>query len=338
MTVEYAGLVKEYQGAKRELPYGGTDTRIFLTKPHLSVAEKPLDPASQIMFLETYRGVYYRISRDRSDNMHIQVHLEDIAVVLTKTRQPPSLTRGIRGSAGSGRGVRTLIEYFSASISYRNHIQHSLTGASGRHIDLNVNIIPTSVLLSQMIDPLSPYELPYSARLTARHEPTKSKYTDITPDLLIMSAHPIPMPSCVFPLLDSHVNNTSNDTCDVVTSFEDLLFVYHMVQSFLATTAEAPSPSEANGNKTNRPAPRVRRANSVIISSERPDNLIKTSRMKDTSSINFDSNNAPAKSQTNSPTFYGIIALQGFKFVIVDNLLGLHLPLLQVSFMCIYPY
>lgn len=98
------------------MPYGGSDTRVFITRPHIAVKDQPLIVNSQSLFIETQKGAFFRYAIDSNSSVKMELNLYEVAIVMLKTYRVPALARGLRGSAGSGRGVRTLLEFFSGSL------------------------------------------------------------------------------------------------------------------------------------------------------------------------------------------------------------------------------
>lgn len=284
----------------RTIPFGGTDTRVFFTRPHISIVRFPLSSGSQTLMLESDQGVFLRYVFDTTYNVRSELNLHDVAVILTKKYRPPELSRGLRGAAGSGRGVRTLIEYLNCSYSY-----HFMP--RDNHLDLKFNI--TNPDFDE--DDVRYHEVSPFPRTTPR---PNNDYVDLNKDFLNLRATSVPYPHSVYPLIEPKHLFMSNP-CDVVTSYEDALFVVSVFKDFFDTRPEeVDDASDIHRSVANAGKQRNTK-----------------SKAKTPAQKNNNSKNSSAAPRDPVPSMFCVIALNGLRLMVVDNILGLHLPLLYVS-------
>ncbi|CAM9935444.1 unnamed protein product, partial [Sphacelaria rigidula] len=98
------------------------DVRVWVTQPHLALVEFPMSQKSDVLLLEGERGIYYRWQRLAVPKqvVHMEAAVQGLAAVIVNEYQGAAESRGTRGTAGSGRGARTLVEGLSLSITH-NH-------------------------------------------------------------------------------------------------------------------------------------------------------------------------------------------------------------------------
>jgi hypothetical protein len=99
-------------------PYGGVDTRVFITRPHVQICEASPNNRSQTLAIEAETGLYFRYIYDSFGSIRYECHIHGLCLVLMKSYLSPNASRGLRGTAGSGRGVRTIVEEVSVQFSY----------------------------------------------------------------------------------------------------------------------------------------------------------------------------------------------------------------------------
>ena len=198
----HPGVAAYYMRPDESWPYGGRDTRVFVFRPHCSIVENPMMQRPQELMLESSSGVYYRYMYDRRSSVTIECTLFDIAAVLMKTYRPPASARGLRGSSGSGRGVRTLIEYFNAQYAY--------------HQVLPENLVDIAVC----IGPLDPLGINYKS--ADKDKPQDGECRCLDHEAFSLKPVHILEPKCVFAPADP-ARNVSSSSCDLVSSLEDIL-------------------------------------------------------------------------------------------------------------------
>jgi hypothetical protein len=96
--------------------YGGSDVRVLLKCPALISLKEPTELDTQYLLLEVNGFVTYRLMSDSARSSKITVDVSDAALVLIK--QLRTVSRGLRGAAGSGRGIRTLVEHLNFRLAY----------------------------------------------------------------------------------------------------------------------------------------------------------------------------------------------------------------------------
>ncbi len=106
------------------------DVHVWVTHPHLAMLETPLSKRTCASVVEMPTGVYYRWQWfSIPEIIHMELVIGSLAVVIVDDYFCPVKQRGTRGSAGSGRGVRTLLDRFSLSLTLNQWY-------SGNRIDL----------------------------------------------------------------------------------------------------------------------------------------------------------------------------------------------------------
>lgn len=287
----YTALEKSFTETGEEIPYGGYDFRLFLFKPVLSIPEKPTDPESQILFLETDKGVYFRVSQDTLFNVNYQVNVSGLAMVVSKTPMIPALCRGVRGAAGSGRGIRTLLEYLSLSFSYSYHQD---TGS----VDIFIDVFPTPETYTPDIN-----DSMLAIQLGSSHVfpsiGNRGPFIEMSQSRSHLTFYPIALPTAVRPIISPGSESNNMESCDVVTSLEDLYFLRYVAQTFLGYHQQQPQ----------QQAVAVNNSNNINVTTE---------------------SSSSSSTPINIKSMYVVASLAYVKFVLVDNLLGLHLPLMQV--------
>jgi hypothetical protein len=221
-------------------PYGGTDTRLFMTRPHIAIMDDPHNRSSQTLLLETERGLYFHYASDTTASVKMDVNVFDAAAVVTRKYKAPAVGRGLRGSAGSGRGVRTLVEFLSAGYSYHFDVPRN-------HKDLLVTIYPKK---GHNVDEFSPdthtanTDLAFGTLVSSHPTVSLDDFgqetgaelpgggVDLDAGHLKLPSVAVPYPTCIMPLSDTK-GRLPPETCDIVTSYEDLLFIVSLVSDFI---------------------------------------------------------------------------------------------------------
>lgn len=273
--------------------YSGCDTRVFVTRPHISVMKNVSLDDSPSMFLETDLGVYYRHMIDSTNSVKIDLNLYEVAAVITDSYCPPSVARGLRGAAGSGRGVKTLIEYLNCAFTY--HFD-----APANHIDVLLSVFPKDKGdITDKRDDDSNYfskqgQIPVAAS-------DNSSFVDFDTDHLKIGSSFIGYPTCVSPLTQSTTHFPKN-SCDIVSSYEDIRFFYSLISEFISGD------------------------------SKESDDKNRDTDMWDPEEKSRDAFSPTPIDKQEEPSMFCILRMSGIKAVVVDNVLGLHLPLLQFFF------
>ncbi len=314
----YAALPKQ----AIEHPYGGADTRVFATRPHIAVMENPTTLATQSLHLETDFGIYYRNVIDSNGSTNTEVNLTEMAMVLLKQYKQPCFARGLRGAAGSGSGVRTQIEYLSASVVHHYD-------ALKNNFDLLVDVAP-----------IDPAEDPSQGAATQQHAApghghghSRAQGSGHAPghgrgsrgDSFVYFDAEYPKiesksqfePVCVFPLASSSRKFPEN-SCDIVTSYEDLLLTIALIQKLIDFTAPKPAPRPVAA-----PEGQQSRRRSINTPSKELAAILAAHESGAT-----EAKKPPTKFELASQ--YSVIHLRSIRCIVVDNVLGLHLPLLQM--------
>lgn len=98
-------------------PITGLDLRIYFVNPHFQIAESPLSTSKSVV-LEAEEGLAVRVTTDRLGSVDIHLRAQDSTLVLLKSYQISTATIGIRGTAGSGLGIRTILDQTNVTFSY----------------------------------------------------------------------------------------------------------------------------------------------------------------------------------------------------------------------------
>lgn len=247
----HPGLAEYYSIDSSKIPYGGIDLRLFITRPHLSLLDVH-SPAS--LFVEAERGVYFRYILDTKSTVKMELNTYDLGVVLMRQYRAPEVSRGARGSSGSGRGIRTMVEFLNTIFRYSNV-------ATEKQTDIQLEIyIPE--------DDIGVTESPSLVNLNLN---------DTNADPILIHE-----PTCLLPVLVSNKDFTPSST-NVVTSYEDIMFCWRLIERIISKRDASVDAEEPN------------RTSSADV----------------------------------TKTFYNVV-VNGVRLLLVDNVLGLHLPLFQV--------
>lgn len=264
---------------RSKIPYGGIDTRLFVTRPHVTLVSNPLLPISQVLQLETSKGVFFQYVLDSLSAVRMELSVHDLAAVLVRRYRPPSEARGLRGASGSGRGVRTLLENCCIDFSY-------YFNATSNNVDVKLDL---------MGQKRSKQSQPQSG---------DSSFVDLNDEELRLQPNKLSLPTCLNSPFPAHFKFPT-DSCDIVTCYEDLIFCFGLIKLFLGLTVADDSPSV-------QPSIRKKRQQSLI-------------------ELNANISKVTVEDSTSEMSLSAIISLEKIRIMVVDNVLGLHLPLLQVS-------
>jgi hypothetical protein len=274
-------------------PCTGNDLRLFIRRPHLKVLRTLTSSTSGALILEATEdgmsympgsihngGVYYRQLLDSSNSKNIEFKASNLAVIYLANNS--DAMPGIRGSAGSGRGVRTLLENFYISVFsqfvdakhyFKVDTQHCADNRSGSSLFEFVNNDNTENTL---------------------FNPKENEY----------NSDSIGLPFIVEPSVLFQTDNTKPAvnalSSNIVISYDDLYFLSNIVSSLLGIKASA----ETGGAASPVQSP---------------------SKAESDSSNKFNELQDPS----DTPAVFGVVSLASIRVVIVDSVLGLHLPLFQ---------
>lgn len=311
------------------IPYGGVDTRVFAFRPHISLLKAALNPQSPALLLETEGGIYYRYTLDTESTVKMELNIFSLAVILVKRYRPPSQYRGIRGSSGSGKGVRTLIEHLNVALSYHFIVESN-------NLDVKVYVSgpePENDDDSVVNDAAGTSTAANAAATAAAVDVANSivAYVDLHAEALRLGGSAIPHPHSVFPLAATRTDFTP-DSCDIVASYEDLTFCISLVNKFLnvaepaASTPEEPKPHKKDAKDQDRSQEKSPDKSDLHREHSHNENTRPRARTlsKDTSISDLEDSVTPPCA------IFSVLSVTGVRLMVVDNVLGLHLPLVQV--------
>jgi hypothetical protein len=293
------------------IPYGGVDTRVFAFRPHISLLKAAKNAQSPALLLETEGGVYFRYTLDTDNTVKMDVNIFSLAVVLVKRYRPPSQYRGIRGSSGSGKGVRTLVEYLNINMSY-----HFVVGANNLDLKLMVSG-PDEDPDDESANGDHLNESTAVHNTSMRQARDNTKYVDLHGEKLQLGSSTVPHPHSVYPLISPRTDFTPH-SCDIVTSYEDLTFCASLINKFLQYKGS--EGSDEDGSE--------KHAKSAKHEPKHPEPAPHTHARTRSASDATDASVAAAPATPCS--IFSVLVVAGVRLMIVDNVLGLHLPLVQV--------
>ena len=316
------------------VPYGGVDTRLFINQPHLSILKSSSSSLqnsilnSQTILIETNHGIYYRYVLDTNNAIRMNLNIINLALILVKRYRPPNLNRNIRGSSGSGKGVRTLVEFLNISMSYHYISEDNqldlkliLRGPSVNNVVDNIN--------DAKKDNADNYEADQDDNDNENFKTGKKKliqeneFIDLNNDRLDLNASIVPYPHSIYPIMgsqssshNSSSSSYSSSTCDIVASYEDLHLCIDVYKAFLHINDYTKSNSATTAPSSSAEVPlstaAVEAAAAVV------------------DDLNIDiEDNIPNNS--NSMSFFSIISICKLRIIMVDNVLGLHLPMIKLQ-------
>ena len=160
--------------------------------------------------------------------MRMELNLFDIAAVVLRNYLKPSLARGKRGAAGSGKGVRALLEHFNMSLSYDYN-------APSNRADL---LFTTSKATPAANTTQDRFHISSTRKRRDEDEYNpifmrrKGTSIDLDTGRLELFSVPIPLPTAIHPLMAPKSLPCASQY-SAVFSYEDLLFTMNVVQEFL---------------------------------------------------------------------------------------------------------
>ena len=188
---------------------------------------------SQSLFLETPKGIYFRYLADTLLSVRVELNIFDTAAVVLKSHLRPSVARGMRGTAGSGKGVRALLEHFNMSLCYDYN-------APANKADF---LLTTSPIANSLAHGRRNSAPKYSFKSTLRDDSNtanpvtfqnwKSPSVDLDVGRLDLISVPIPLPTAINPLQSGGRPGQGGTPYSVVFSYEDLLFVINLAHEFI---------------------------------------------------------------------------------------------------------
>lgn len=313
----HPGLVAYSKISKELWPYGGVDTRVFVTRPHIQMPEYPLSSNTQILVVSAEKGLYFRYLYDSEESLRMDCTITGLSAVLLKSHRPPVVARSYRGSAGSGKGVRSLIESVHFSWNYHYY-------KPKHHLDISLSISPV-----KLVSPARRWEnIPSQNRrvFTApkkkispspehRHatgaNPLASTtfggteentgfedlgglpFVDFDEDRLAAKLPPFYTPKTVLPLISSTRSHNVNYAY-FVSSYVDVLLTTALIMDFLGLPN------------------------------------IWTKPVMQESDLEVERNLESDESSTEPPaSLFAIVRVVDAKVILVDDVLGLHLPIFQ---------
>jgi hypothetical protein len=198
--------------------YFGIDTRVFITRPHLQTSKNLILLPMETLILEAEKGIYYRYVYDSDNSVKMELDISDLSLVLMKQYRPPALSRGIRGVAGSGKQIRTLLEF--GSIQFQSHLD-----AKETTLDYILRIGPEI------------HEKPLSEESEERPIIPSRSFVDFGKEFLFLSSVSLPPPKCVSPLyIPPRI--FPKQSCRIATSYEDILVTVDLIMSCIGLGTE----------------------------------------------------------------------------------------------------
>ena len=181
----------------------------------------------------------------------MELNLYDIAVVILKNNVKPTMARGLRGTAGSGKGVRTLLEHFSLSLCYdynapENHTDLLLTtkppNDMKKHITVSKkywNNESDNNMNNDNNNDNNNNNSSYYDNNNNRDDIGNMNYdrkkasVDFDIGRLELFSVPIPFPTAIQPLQLGSKMPFGDAPCSIVLSYEDLLYTLSLVKEFI---------------------------------------------------------------------------------------------------------
>jgi hypothetical protein len=260
---------------KSTMPYGGIDTRVFATKPHITIIGDPLLPSSEVLQLETDEGLYYRYVLDTFGSVKSDLRIFDLAAVLVRQFRSAAVSRGLRGASGSGRGVRTLVEFATLLHTYFH--------------DARTGHITTQ------------FEYLRNQKSNAGERRQQEEVVDQNAEDIRIKSTFVPEATCLIPPVS--LPKFTKKPCDIVICYEDLMFCFDTMKTFFGSK-DSDCVHESNANS-------------------------KVGKGAKATKIDLGKAATPSAG-TEASSLFGVLSIIGLRVIIVDNVLGLHLPLMQV--------
>ena len=186
--------------------------------------------SSQSLFVETPRGLYFRYLSDTALSVRMELNLYDIAVVILKSHLKPNMARGLRGTAGSGKGVRTLLEHFNLSLCYDFN-------APENHTNFYLTTKPASDVIGRITVSKKYWgfdsEKSYDSIENIVNYEKKKISVDLDVGRLELSSVSIPQPTAIQPLELGSKVPFGEAPYSIVLSYEDMLYTMTLIREFI---------------------------------------------------------------------------------------------------------
>lgn len=334
----HPGVEAFNQLGQTTLPYGGIDTRLFLKRPLIAIMEDPFSISSQLLCLEADKGVFYRYLVDSHSSERQEVRIFDLSLTILENYVNSWKARGVRGSAGSGRGAKTLIEYLDADLSYhfdalRNIVDFAFAASSSKSDDVDDPLPPL-----MKTSPPSPRRKNLNNNQVQKIQQniTNREYIDFESENVFVEPIEIEYPRTVISI-ESVNGLLTSPSCDIIISYEDILFILNVIVDYIkleSPTSHPGSPeSDSSFDRKGNGTVKFSGKDSAASDSMKTSRLSSRKKMKSMNSKTFIElatvpNNSDQKNASND--LFARILISGFRILLVDNILGLHRPLLQV--------
>jgi len=153
----------------------------------------------------------------------MDLSIYDLAIVSVRNFTSKASFRKARGAAGSGRGVRSLVEFLNCNFTYAfDSLQNQ--------VDVEFKIEPSNF---ETFRDERPYSKDSAHTTEVIHLDTAHKqFLSLDFDSTYLKCAAIPSPTAM-PSYSSQDLVLRSDTCDAVFSCEDLLFCHKVVSAFL---------------------------------------------------------------------------------------------------------
>jgi hypothetical protein len=212
------------------------------------------------------------------------------------------------------------VEYLNLEMAYHYF-------ANDNNADLQLKITGPGQMTeniddNRMEDPTILRKDPLSAKnsITKDTSTEYEKYVDFESAKLDLRCQDVPSPHCVYPLLPSRQDFTHH-TCDIVTSYEDLTFCISLANKFLKVDSSL-SHRSADSSSANSPPHDNSGGGNTTSNGSAQDKKDATQAM----------NPMDSSGESSPPvSLFSVFSISSIRFMIVDNVLGLHSPLIQVN-------
>jgi hypothetical protein len=219
-----------------------------------------------------------------------------------------------------------LIEFltFQLSLHTTSCSGSSSSGLTRPHVDVNVKI--ENITEHPETKRSLGHALDESGRTEDRNRAIL--FADINSGRLLLNPSCPAEPTCLSPLVRSQPTFT-NASCDIVISYEDMLFCSSLISEFWNPTNPVAAANSVNDTSS---------TNAPCVSAEKP-SLLRLNTGTYEESLKDEKNersklHQPLRTQQSSellePSMTAIFRVTGLRIILIDNLLGLHLPFIQV--------
>jgi hypothetical protein len=224
------------------------DVRVWVARPHIAALEHPLSARTAALLLEA-EGLYYRWQwLNGPQRVHMEATIAGLAAVVLNSYAGAARARGVRGTAGSGRGVRTLAEHLSLGLWLDQWY-------ADNRLDLHVSLPLPPEDDGYESDDVADGDADSAAAATATAAATGATAGSSSLLRWGFDAPPpeLPLPELCFPapqaVQASDMANPSSElgprAGDIVTSWEDLLFAVATATVFLGPVPDSSTATAA---------------------------------------------------------------------------------------------